>query len=128
MHEGKKSLKDLEKLIEEQKELGDLYEEDSKEKNNIAAKNRCYFSRINQYRLLIEKTQIELDNLISKFDVNSNNSFKYFLAGFGYYKKSISKLNEALQEYSNKLKEYTEKYDDLSKTKERMLTYYPRKL
>jgi len=94
MRQKKESLKDLEKLIQEQKELGDFYEEQLGIKDGLATKNRFYFSRINQYKLLVEKTQIELNNLLSKFDFNSNNSFKYFLAGFGYYKKSINKLKE----------------------------------
>jgi len=122
MRNKKGLLKELEVLIDEQKETGDFYEEELKKENNLATKNRFYFSRINQYKLLVKKTKIKLEHLLSKFDVD-NSSFKFLLAGMGYYKKELRKLREDLTEYSNKLGEYTEKYEAFSKPKERMPTY-----
>jgi len=108
MQEEKKSLEELTKEIGEAKELGDFYEQKELNKED---RIRCYFSRIKQYKLLVKKTQIELDNLFLKIDVQSGSAVNVFLARWGYYKTSIDELNERIKKYSNELKEYEEKYD-----------------
>ncbi len=117
MHQKKEDLEELSKRIEEEKELGDFYEErflDNKSKGDEA---RFYFCRANQYRLLLQKTQEELDALIPKFDFHSWRIFWFSLAKFGYYRKSIRNIKQKLELYSTGLRMYEEKRNKLYETK-----------
>lgn len=100
---------EMRKSIENFKELAESYEKEGLNKPN---KFRYYHSRIRQYNLLVEKTQMELDNLLSKFGVESGSAVRFFLARWGYYRKSINNLKEKL-EYHEKLAKYQKNYDDM---------------
>ncbi len=109
MHQKKE---DLEELIRENKEGMEFYKNELAKPsgNNRGNQLRYYFSNISYYRLLIEKNQKELNNLLAKFNFNSRGVVQFSLAKIGYYKKTINKINKEIKEYSEELKKFEEKY------------------
>lgn len=128
MHQKKEGLEELSKRIEEERELGDFYEERFLDKKDKGDEVRFYFCRANQYRLLVQKTENELNDLLSKFDIHRISFLKFCLLKTGCYNGSISELKQKIEGYSFELKKYEEKTSKLyeTKTNDSSLKYNPR--